>query len=105
MDYKAKYKDALETLKTIKEQNPDNKQLVNFINYKHPELNEVNNTKMLNIAIDYLEAFVPDDNKEDIIAWLKNIVEQIPCDIKKDCENNDNWKPNFEVGDWSVKFD
>ena len=39
-DYKKKYEEALENLKRIKTANKDNNELVNFIEYKYPELKE-----------------------------------------------------------------
>lgn len=40
MDYKEKYEQALDNLKKIKAANKDNKELVDFIEYKYPELKE-----------------------------------------------------------------
>ncbi len=40
MDYKKKYEDAIENIKKIKTANKDNKKLVDFIEYKYPELKE-----------------------------------------------------------------
>ena len=74
-NYKQKYKEAFENLKRIKTANKDNKELVDFIEYKYPELKESKDEKVRNfISNDLSQDIIPDD--EDI-QWLKSLKERI----------------------------
>lgn len=54
-DYKEKYEQALDNIKKIKAANKDNKSLVDFIEYKYPELKESNEEKNIKDLIDELK--------------------------------------------------
>ena len=82
MDYKQKYEQAIENIKKIKAANKDNKSLVDFMDYKYPELKENEDEKIRNWLIDTIKQ-IPNDsiewemvstktiNKENVVAWLE----------------------------------
>jgi len=76
-DYKQKYEQAIEDIKKIKDANKDNKELVDFIEYKYPELKDSEDEKIRKELIKYLERRLHTSfNQEakickDGIAWLK----------------------------------
>lgn len=60
-DYKEKYEQAIENIKKIKDANKDNKELVDFIEYKYPELKDSEDEKI----------------RKEIISWLQNTEGQV----------------------------
>lgn len=90
-DYKEKYEQAIENIKKIKDANKDNKELVDFIEYKYPELKDSEDEKIRKELIKYLESRLHTSfNQEakickDGIAWL---------------EKQGEFKPIFRVGDY-----
>lgn len=105
MDYKEKYEQALENLNKIKNANKDNKALVDFIEYKYPELKENGDEKIRNWLIDTIKQ-IPNDsieweivntkiiNKENVVAWLEKQGKQIPI---KWTEEDEKIKREIEV--------
>lgn len=74
MDYKEKYEQALENIKKIKAANKDNKSLVDFIEYKYPELKESEDEKIRKALIQHIKykvSVISGWRKEELIAWLK----------------------------------
>ena len=83
-NYEQKYKEAIENFKKIKAANKDNKSLVDFIEFKYPELKESEDDRMKNEIIDFLRLphpqFVGKRNHEEWIAWLEKQGER--CSIR-----------------------
>ena len=99
-NYKEKYEQALENLNKIRTANKDNKELVDFIDYKYPELKEINDKKIKEGLIEHLKELrdwtptelLPIKLKEHYDTWI-NYLE------KQDIEKYENKIiPKFEVG-------
>lgn len=80
MDYKEKYEQALENLKTIKAANKNNKGLVNFIERKYPELKESEDERIRKELISFVLGQIRchdkpnakrDEMFESWIVWLE----------------------------------
>ena len=95
-NYKKKYEQAIENLKKIKAANKDNKELVDFIEYKYPELKE-SDDRIRKEIIEFLkiklklaeESEYITENLERWIDWLEK-QGQMPTD---------KVEPKFKVGD------
>ena len=77
-DYKKKYEDALKNIKRIKAANKDNRELVDFIEYKYPELKESEDERIRKEIIYYLDREITLSNFggdiaifKEWIAWLE----------------------------------
>lgn len=71
-DYKEKYEQALENIKAIKAANKDNKGLVDFIEFKYPELKESDDEKIRkNLIRFFRDLDALEYKEEDVIAWLE----------------------------------
>lgn len=89
MDYREKYEQALENIKKIKAANKDNKSLVDFIEYKYPELKESEDEKIRKALIQHIKykvSVISGWRKEELIAWLEKQGEQI------DIVNKEYWR-------------
>lgn len=89
MDYKEKYEQAIEDIKKIKDANKDNKELVDFIEYKYPELKESEDERMIKSFKRLIDAFhsvnfpTPEGFEiEDMNAWLEKQGEKIDKLVK-----------------------
>lgn len=81
MDYKEKYEQAIENLRKIKVANKDNKELVDFIEYKYPELKESEDEKIKKSLIGHLKECRNNTRSEVMIgeyakwiAWLEKVI-------------------------------
>lgn len=73
-NYKEKYEQALNNLKKIKDANKDNKELVDFIEYKYPELKESEDERVRKSIIELVKqssSILNPMNQKSMIAWLK----------------------------------
>ena len=120
-DYKKKYKDTLENLKYIKETNKDNKQLVDFIEYKYPELKENEDERIRKELIRDIIIAMPLEIAQRYTFWLDKFIDEYEdkldrcaCEsfdkgykaaLEKQDEQNlvDKVEPKFKVGDWVVQ--
>ena len=94
MDYKEKYEQAIENIKKIKAANKDNKVLVDFIDYKYPELKESEDERIRKALILYIKTNVSAIlgwRKEELIAWLEKQGEQ---------KSTDKVGSKFKAGNW-----
>lgn len=92
IDYKEKYENALENLKKIKDANKDNKELVDFINYKYPALIESEDERIKSAILGFLEGsnqkiIVPGISMNDAISWLEKQGEYV------------NFRNKIQIGD------
>ena len=97
MDYKKKYEQALDNFKKIKAANKYNNELVDFIEYKYPELKENEDERIRNFLISKMKEVGnvwKEYSSKDIIAWLEKQGEQ---------KSTDKVEPKFKVGDWIVQ--
>lgn len=86
-DYKEKYEQALDNLKKIKDANKDNKELVDFIEYKYPELKESEDEIVMAEIIAFIEQSIhrgggtpiPQEQENRWLAWLEKQSEQKPA--------------------------
>jgi len=113
-DYKRKYEEALENLKKIRNSNENNKELVDFIEYKYPELKELDDERIQKEILEYFQQFENGElhgvNISDWIAWLEKQGEQKQVPITDEWIE-DYWKhhkvtnPNsYDKGD-EIQFD
>ena len=98
MDYKEKYEQAIENIKKIKAANKYNKELVDFIDNKYPELKESKDERVRKSLIEHIKGITSCNyflgiNKEQMLAWLKKQGNQ---------KSVDKVEPKFKVGDWVV---
>lgn len=98
MDYKEKYEQALDNLMKIKAENKDNKELVDFIENKYPELKESEDEKNIKDLIDELKCSLRAANCQNdacgggyekriallewSIAWLKSLTQKMKGETK-----------------------
>ena len=87
MNYEEKYKDALDNFKKIKASNKDNKELVDFIEYKYPELKESEDERIRKDIIAYMR-YERKSTEEEIenrfIPWLEKQGVQKPAWSEED---------------------
>ena len=100
-NYKEKYEQSLENIKKIKDANKNNKALVDFIEYKYPELKESEDEKMKNFISNELACLRATDERgsdrfkelTNAIAWLEKqekIVEEYEDKLNRiSCESFD----------------
>jgi hypothetical protein len=96
-DYKKKYEDALENLKKIRNANKDNKELVDFIEYKYPELKEREEESIKEDIISLVNEFWerigsinPEySSRSKMIAWLEKQGEQKCFDVLNEEDYNE----------------
>jgi len=100
MDYKQKYEQAIEIIKKIKAANKENKSLVDFIEYKYPELKESEDERIRKELIECVKGIYKGCCTEEArkernmyLAWLEKQGEQ---------KSADKVEPKFKVGDWVV---
>lgn len=93
MNYKEKYHTAIENIKKIKNANKNNKELVDFIEYKYPELIESKDERIRRALIRDIGIAMPVEAAQKYIAWLEKQGGQNPAD---------KVEPKFKVGDWIV---
>ena len=109
MDYKEKYEQALDNLMKIKAENKDNKELVDFIENKYPELKESEDEKNIKDLIDELKCSLRAANCQNdacgggyekriallewSIAWLEKQGNQ---------KSVDKVDSKIKAGDWVV---
>ena len=67
MDYEKKYKALVEAVKTLKEVNPSDEGIQNWVNDNVPELIESEDKEIRGAIIDYLK----DNNLTEWAAWLE----------------------------------
>ena len=89
MDYKRKYEQALENLKKIKAANENNKELVDFIEYKYPELIESEDENIRKTLIHIVKGACDkygikyqgkEIGEEKLLAWLEKQSEKNPAE-------------------------
>ena len=83
-DYKKKYKEALDNFKKIKAANKDNKELVDFIEYKYPELKESEDERIRKEIIQSIQDNMCVIHKDKCIAWLEKQGGQKPAWSEED---------------------
>ena len=98
MDYKEKYEQAIENIKKIKAANKDNKELVDFIDNKYPELKESEDERVRKSLIEHIKGITSWNyylgiSKEQMLAWLEKRCEQ---------KSVDKVEPKFKAGDWVI---
>lgn len=109
MDYKEKYEQALDNLMKIKAENKDNKELVDFIENKYPELKESEDERNIKDLIDELKCALRAANCQNdacgggyekriallewSIAWLEK---------QGNPKSVDKVESKFNAGDWVV---
>lgn len=74
MNYKEKYEQAIENIKKIKAANKDDKELVDFIEYKYPELKESEDEKIRKALMQHIKdkvSVISGWREEELIAWLE----------------------------------
>lgn len=74
MDYKEKYEQALDNLKKIKAANKENKELVDFIDDKYPELKESEDEKIRKSILELVKQsshILNPMNQKSMLAWLE----------------------------------
>lgn len=91
MDYKEKYEQALDNLMKIKAANKDNKELVDFIEYKYPELIESEDERIRKELIECVKGIYKGCCTEEArkernmyLAWLEKQEEQKSISVTDD---------------------
>ena len=100
MDYEKKYKALVEAVKTLKEANPSDEGIQNWVNDNVPELKESDDERVRKAMIDFFKHERKEGiavlhygvNIERMISWLEKQGEQKP----------DKVEPKFKIGD-SIK--
>lgn len=113
MDYKKKYGEALENFKKIKSANKDNKELVDFIEYKYPELKESEDEKIRKEIIEIFKSAqrdgicepIKNEQFEKIFAWLEKQGEQKSAWSEEDEVMLDEIIDFFENGTVKLQHD
>ena len=75
MNYEQRYKEALEAVKELQEDNPSDDGIQNWINDKFPELRESEDERIRKEILEYFQQFENEElrgiNISDWIAWLE----------------------------------
>ena len=82
-DYKQKYENALKVIAQIRDANHNNKELVDFIEFKYPELKDSEDERIGKEILSFLKEFERDHYRNldfsSWIAWLEKQGEQKPA--------------------------
>lgn len=100
MDYEKKYKEILEVVKQLRDSNPSDEGIQNWVSDNFPELEEIANErirkallKMVRNTPDVECEIIYSVSKEEAIAWLEKQGGQNP---------KEQVEPKFKAGDWIV---
>ena len=87
MNYEQRYKEALKAVKELREANPSDDGIKNWVEDKFPELAESEDEKIINKLIAVVELYygIGDDSEKQIcLSWLKSPKQRM------------GWKPSDE---------
>ena len=101
MDYKKKYKEALERAKYYYNEGKTLEYATDVVSYIFPELKESENEKIKRTLINLVKSngtacYINKIHKDDIFAWIEK---------QGESKSSDKVEPKFKVGDWIVYKD